>query len=84
MVFPGPGRYNQPGTWAAPLWAASTMNLMTSTGLTTCAVRCGFRNFDQSITDITDVNIPSQHPIQVMKMRPRPRPKLRRKKALIS
>ena len=84
MVFPGPGRDNQPGTWAAPLWAASTMNLMTSTGLTTCAVRCGFRNFDQSISDITDVNIPSQHPIQVMKMRPRPRPKLRRKKALIS
>ena len=84
MVLPGPGRDNQPGTWAAPLWAASTRNLMTSTGLTTCAGRWGFRNFDQSITDITDVNIPSQHPIQVVKMRPRPRPKLRRQNALIS
>ena len=84
MVFPGPGKYNQPGTWAALHRAASTMTFMTSTGLTTCAGRWGFRNFDQSILDIIDVNIPSQHPIQVVKMRPKPRQKLKRQSALIS
>ena len=83
-MLPGPGRDNQPGTWAAPRWAASTRNLITSAGLTTCAGRWGIRHLDQSILDIIDVNIPSQHPIQVVKMRPSPRPKLRRKNALIS